>query len=165
MSDDILSRLAGNGGICMITFVPFFVSPAACAWSLEAKGAAEAAGIDSRDLRAMDEFYATYPVPRPEATMEDVVQHLEHAREVAGIAHLGLGGDFDGVEVMPVDLPDVGGYPRLLDALADRGWSADDLAQLTHRNICRVLHDAEDVAVDLRSVRGPSLARLGPVPL
>ena len=106
-------------------------------------------------------FYATYPVPRPEATMEDVVQHLEHAREVAGIAHLGLGGDFDGVEVMPVDLPDVGGYPRLLDALADRGWSADDLAQLTHRNICRVLHDAEDVAVDLRSVRGPSLARLG----
>ena len=81
----------------------------------------------------MDEFYATYPVPRPEATMEDVVQHLEHAREVAGIAHLGLGGDFDGVEVMPIDLPDVGGYPRLLDALADRGWSADDLAQLTHR--------------------------------
>ena len=46
----------------------------------------------------MDEFYATYPVPRPQATMEDVVQHLEHAREVAGIAHLGLGGDFDGVE-------------------------------------------------------------------
>jgi membrane dipeptidase len=95
--------------------------------------------------------------------MEDVVQHLEHAREVAGIAHLGLGGDFDGVEVMPIDLPDVAGYSPLLDALADRGWSADDLAQLAHRNICRVLHDAEDVAVDLRSVRGPSLARLGPV--
>ena len=164
VSDDILARLAGNGGICMITFVPFFVSPAACAWALEAKVAAEAAGIDSRDLRAMDEFHATYPVPRPEATMEDVVQHLEHAREVAGIAHLGLGGDFDGVEVMPIDLPDVAGYSPLLDALADRGWSADDLAQLTHRNICRVLHDAEDVAVDLRSVRGPSLARLGPVP-
>ncbi len=164
VSDDILARLAGNGGLCMITFVPFFVSPAACAWALEAKVAAEAAGIDSRDLRAMDEFHATYPVPRPEATMEDVVQHLEHAREVAGIAHLGLGGDFDGVEVMPIDLPDVAGYSPLLDALADRGWSADDLAQLTHRNICRVLHDAEDVAVDLRSVRGPSLARLGPVP-
>ena len=165
VSDDTLSRLADNGGICMITFVPFFVSPAACAWSLEAKGAAEAAGIDSRDLHAMDEFHATYPVPRPEATMEDVVQHLEHAREVAGIAHLGLGGDFDGVEVMPIDLPDVGAYPRLLDALADRGWSADELAQLTHRNICRVLHDVEDVAVGLRSVRGPSLAQLGPVPL
>lgn len=165
VSDDTLSRLADNGGICMITFVPFFVSPAAAAWSLDAKSAAEAAGIDSRDLHAMDEFHATYPVPRPEATMEDVVQHLEHAREVAGIAHLGLGGDFDGVEVMPIDLPDVGGYPRLLDALADRGWSADDLAQLTHRNICRVLHDVEDVAVGLRSVRGPSLARLGPVPL
>ncbi len=165
VSDDTLSRLADNGGICMITFVPFFVCPAAGAWSLEARGAAEAAGIDSRDLHAMDEFYATYPVPRPEATMEDVVQHLEHAREAAGIDHLGLGGDFDGVEVMPIDLPDVGGYPRLLDALADRGWSADDLAQLTHRNICRVLHDVEDVAVGLRSVRGPSLARLGPVEL
>ena len=165
VSDDILSRLAGNGGICMVTFVPFFVSPAACAWSVEAMDAAEAAGIDSRDLRAMDGFYATYPVPRPEATMEDVVKHLQHAREVAGIGHLGLGGDLDGVAVMPVDLPDTGGYPRLLDALADRGWSADDLAQLTHRNICRVLHDAEDAAVDLRSVRGPSIARLGAVPL
>jgi membrane dipeptidase len=163
--DDILSRLAGNGGVCMITFVPFFVSPAACAWALEAKDAAEAAGLDPRDLRAMDEFEATYPVPCPEATIEDVVKHLEHAREIAGIDHLGLGGDYDGVAMMPVDLPDVGGYPLLLDALAERGWSADDLAKLTHRNICRVLHDAEDVAVDVRSARGPSLARLGPVPL
>ena len=68
----------------------------------------------------MDDFYeAAYPVAAPPATMEDVVAHLEHAREVAGIDHLGLGGDYDGVGFLPVGLEDVSGYPRLLDALAD----------------------------------------------
>ncbi len=160
--DDVLTELAANGGVCMITFVPAFVSPAVAVWSLEARAAADAAGIDSRDLQAMEDFARSYPVPRPEATMADVVRHLQHAREVAGIDHLGLGGDYDGVDVMPAGLPDVGGYPRLLDALGDAGWSAADLTKLTHGNICRVLRAAEEVAVELRSARGPSLARLGP---
>ena len=149
----------------MVTFVPSS-SVRRRALALEAKAAAEAAGIDSRDLAAMDEFYATYPVPRPRGDDGGRGRTtLEHAREVAGIDHLGLGGDFDGVEAMPIDLPGRRRLPPIARRAADRGWSADDLAQLTHRNICRVLHDAEDVAVDLRSRPSRSLARptaLGP---
>jgi membrane dipeptidase len=144
--DDVLARLPANGGICMITFVPFFVSPAACAWAMEVKDAAEQAGIDPRDLAATYAFHDNYPTPSPPATLEDVVAHLEHARQVAGIEHLGLGGDYDGVPVTPVGLEDVSCYPRLLAALRDRHWSDQDLAQLCSGNISRVLHDAEAVA-------------------
>ena len=73
--DHVLARLAGNGGICMITFVPFFVNPAACAWAMEVKAAAEQAGVDPRDLAATYEFYDNYPTPAPEATLADVVAH------------------------------------------------------------------------------------------
>ncbi len=151
--DDVLRRLPANAGIVMITFVPVFVSPAAAAWFSEARAAAAAQGVDPRDLDAMDDFTKTYPVPAPVATIDDVVAHLEHAREVAGIDHLGLGGDYDGVDVLPEGLEDVSGYPRLLDALRQRGWSASDLDQLTHGNISRVLRGAEDVAVSLAAGR------------
>ena len=144
--DDVLSRLPGNGGICMVTFVPFFVSPAACAWAMEVKEAAEQAGVDPRDLDATYEFHDNYPTPPPAASLADVIAHLEHIREVAGIDHLGLGGDYDGVPVTPVGLEDVSAYPRLLAALRDRHWSDSDLRRLCFSNISRVLHDAEAVA-------------------
>jgi membrane dipeptidase len=144
--DDVLARLAGNGGVCMITFVPFFVNPAAAAWAVEVKAAAEAAGIDPRDLTTFYAFHDAYPTPAPAATLDDVVKHLEHAREVAGIDHLGLGGDYDGVPVTPVGLEDVSGYPQLFAALRERSWSDSDLEQLASGNIRRVLHDAEAVA-------------------
>jgi membrane dipeptidase len=146
--DEVLGRLPDNGGVCMITFVPFFVSPAACAWALEVKAAAEQSGVDPRDLQAMDDFYDHWPTAAPAATLDDVVAHLEHAREVAGIDHLGLGGDYDGVPVTPVGLEDVSRYPDLLDALRVRHWSAADLHQLTQGNIRRVLRAAESVAGD-----------------
>jgi membrane dipeptidase len=145
--DDVLARLPVNGGVCMITFVPFFVSPAACAWAMEVKEAAERAGVDPRDLNATYAFHDNYPTPPPPATLDDVVAHLEHARDVAGIDHLGLGGDYDGVPVTPVGLEDVSRYPQLLAALRDRSWSDSDLRQLCWRNISRALHDAESVAV------------------
>jgi membrane dipeptidase len=81
-------------------------------------------------------------------------------REVAGIDHVGLGGDYDGVATLPDGLEDVSTYPALLAALADRRWSADDLARLTCRNTLRVLREVESVAADLQAVRGPSLARI-----
>jgi len=144
----------------MVTFVPYFVNPVAVAWSAQAKSEARAAGLDPRDLAAMDAFYAARPTPVPQATVDDVVAHLEHAREVVGIDHLGLGGDYDGVVDVPVGLEDVSRYPVLLDALRERGWSDDDLARLAHGNVSRVLHDAEAVAVDLRQERGPSTATI-----
>jgi membrane dipeptidase len=83
-----------------------------------------------------------------------VVSHVEHVRDVAGVDHVGLGSDFDGVPAVPEGLEDVSRYPNLLEALRERGWSDDDLVRLTSRNISRVLHDAEAVAVDAGSGGG-----------
>ncbi len=137
--DDVLTRLADNGGVCMVTFVPNFVSPAVRDW--ESDGGRP-------DLGA------------PTATIDDVVAHCEHVREVAGAEHVGLGGDYDGVDVQPVGLEDVSGYPRLLAALADRGWSDADLAALTGGNVLRVLGEAEQRSREISLTRGPSLARI-----
>jgi membrane dipeptidase len=156
--DEILAQLAGKGGVCMVTFVPAFVSPAVREWALGVQGAAEEAGVDSRDLAAMDLFTQAYPQPAPRATVADVVAHCEHVREVAGIDHIGLGGDFDGVTSLPDGLSDVSTYPALLAALRDRSWSAADLTRLTSANVSRVLRAAEEVAVQLRQQRGPSVA-------
>ena len=158
--DDVLARLPGNGGICMITFVPSFVSPAAAAWEAQTRTAALAAGLDARDLTAMDAFAATREDPPPAATLADVVAHLEHARAMIGIDHLGLGGDYDGVSAQPTGLEDVSCYPALFDALRALGWSDPDLVQLASGNISRVLHAAEAVAVGLRQQRAPSMSTI-----
>ena len=80
------------------------------------------------------------------ATLSQVADHVEHAREVAGVEHIGLGGDYDGVTTLPTGLHDVSTYPALLAELADRGWSDADLSGLTSGNILRVLDDAERIA-------------------
>ena len=78
----------------------------------------------------------------------------------AGVEHIGLGGDYDGVDELPEGLSDASCYPALITALAERGWSADDLTKLGWRNIHRVLGEAEVVAAELRDRCGPSLARI-----
>ena len=96
------------------------------------------------ELEAYDPFVARYAQdhPAPTATLEDVVAHVEHVREVAGIEHVGIGGDYDGTNELPEGLVDVAGYPRLVAALADRGWSEEDLSRLTCRNVMRTMRDA-----------------------
>jgi len=74
-----------------------------------------------------------------------VADHIDHVRDVAGVEHVGLGGDFDGCDPMPAGLEDVSGYPTLIAELIDRGWSDNDIAALTRRNILRVLADAASV--------------------
>lgn len=146
--DDVLARLADNGGTCLVTFVPRFVNQAVRDWALVAQERAAAAGVDTRDIPALEAVEQAYAreVEAPRARLEDVVAHLEHVREVAGIDHVGLGGDFDGVDALPAGLEDVTSYPRLLAALRDRGWSDQDLARLTSRNVLRTMRDAESVA-------------------
>ncbi len=160
--DDVLARLAGNGGLCMVTFVPKFVSPAVREWDLETRDAAGQAGVDTRDDTAYAAFVGGHSRrhPTPRASIADVVAHCEHVREVAGREHIGLGGDYDGVDVQPLGLEDVSGYPRLLAALADRGWSDADLAALTGGNALRVLGEAERRSREIALSRGPSLARI-----
>jgi membrane dipeptidase len=146
--DDVLTRLASNGGTCLVTFVPRFVNQAVRDWALGAEEQAVAQGVDPRDLTAMHEVERTYQehVPHPPASIADVVAHLEHVREVAGVDHVGLGGDYDGVDWLPEGLEDVSCYPHLLAALRERHWSDDDLAKLTCRNVLRTMRAMEDVA-------------------
>ena len=161
--DDVLELLRDNGGVCMVTFVPAFVNPDAAAWRAELTDRAAARGITPADAEAYSAFYDEYALgsPAPRATLQDVVRHVEHIREVAGVEHVGLGGDYDGTATLPDGLEDVTGYPRLLAALAERGWSDEDLGRLTSGNILRVMRDAEAGARSLQERRGPSLATIG----
>lgn len=159
--DDVLETLRDNNGVIMATFVPAFVSPKAAEWRREASEAARAAGLVPTDLAQFTPFCQEYADkhPMPEATIEDVVAHFVHIREVAGIDHLGVGGDYDGVPSLPTGLEDVSTYPKVFAALRDLGWSDEDLAKVAGGNVLRVMQDAETVARDLQQTRGPSLAR------
>jgi membrane dipeptidase len=160
--DDVLEAMARGGGVCMVTFVPKFVNAACAEAHRELVAAAAADGIPEADGVRFAAFERAWVPdhPQPTATLADVVAHVEHVREVAGIDHVGLGGDYDGVETLPAGLEDVSTYPALLAALAERGWSSGDLARLTCRNTLRVMREVESVARDLQAVRGPSLARI-----
>ncbi len=160
--DDVLETLRDNNGVCMVTFVPQFVDPARAQWDTDVVEAAKAAGVARSDAAAFREFRDGWTVehPKPTTDLDQVVKHVEHVREVAGIDHVGVGGDYDGVDALPAGLEDVSGYPRLLAALADRGWSDEDLVKLAGGNVLRVMRDAEAGARELQSTRGPSLATI-----
>jgi membrane dipeptidase len=145
--DDVLRRLRDNGGVCMVTFVPRFVSPELVEWDREVQAAMAEAGAKHSDLQERDEFLASWTGrPQPKVGLDTVVTHIEHAREVAGIDHVGIGGDYDGVGELPVGLEDVSTYPALIAALLDRGWTEEDCAKLAGENVLRVLADAEAYA-------------------
>jgi membrane dipeptidase len=145
--DDVLRRLPDNGGVCMVTFVPAFVSPEVVEWDHQLRAAMTDAGVKHSDLDQRDDFVATWAgPPRPKADLSAVVAHVEHAREVAGIDHIGIGGDYDGVGELPAGLEDVSGYPNLFAALLDRGWTEEDCAKLAGENVLRALTEAETYA-------------------
>jgi len=160
--DDILARLAAVGGLCMITFVPSFVAQRCRDWERGLAEEMDRQGLDYRDLAARKKITGTWldRYPRPRATLADVVAHAEHVRAVAGVDHIGLGGDYDGTDELPDGLQDVSCYPALVGALLDRGWSEKDCGKLTSGNVLRVLREAEDAAAATGASRGPSAARI-----
>jgi membrane dipeptidase len=139
--DDVLLRLRHNNGLAMITFVPSFLNTEVMRW----------AGLPDEQRRT---------VPEPRATIEDAILHIEHVRDVAGIDHVGIGGDFDGITSVVQGLEDVSTYPALFAALSRRGWSEDDLRKLAGDNALRVWRAAEQVAMRLQRERGPSTATI-----
>jgi membrane dipeptidase len=146
--DDVLQSLAAGGGVCMVTFVPAFVSEECRQWDLAVSAEMRERGLDPRDyserMRAAAERAASHP--RPNATVAQVADHVEHVRAVAGVEHVGLGGDFDGTDQLPEGLSDVSGYPALFAELLRRGWTEADCGLLASGNILRVLQDAEKAA-------------------
>ncbi|MFI5809160.1 dipeptidase [Streptomyces sp. NPDC051561] len=161
--DDVLAALPANGGVAMATFVPKFILPEAVSWTLRADENMRAHGLHHLDttaggMKVQHAFEAANP--RPMATASTVADHLDHMREVAGIDHIGIGGDYDGTAFTPSGLEDVAGYPNLIAELISRNWSTQDLAKLTWQNAVRTLRDAESVARELQTTRGPSNATL-----
>jgi len=160
--DDVLARLAANGGVVLVTFVPAFVSAEVMRWEAarDAEAAAAAtAGLDAdATRRRLQDWEADHP--RPEATLAQVADHIEHVRRVAGEDHVGLGGDFDGITTTPEGLRDVAGYPKLFAELLRRGWSEAALAKLASGNLLRALRGAEQVAARLQREREPSVATI-----
>ncbi|WP_163511817.1 dipeptidase [Fodinicola acaciae] len=158
--DPVLARMPANGGVVMVTFVPPFLTDEAAEWGRRYSAERERRGVDLsvEGLREMSDWLAGNP--RPVVTAKTVADHVEHVREVAGVAHVGIGGDYDGYPLFPDDMPDVAGYPALFAELADRGWSDGDLVALAGGNLIRTLRDAEAVARDLQARRGPSRVRI-----
>ncbi|MFD6940552.1 dipeptidase [Streptomyces goshikiensis] len=161
--DDVLELLPVNGGVAMATFVPKFILPAAVAWTQAADENLRAHGLHHLDTgpeaMALHRAFEAER-PRPVATAATVADHLDHMREVAGVDHIGIGGDYDGTAFTPAGLDDVSGYPNLIAELLERGWSKPDLAKLTWSNAVRALRDAEAVAREQAASRGPSNAVL-----
>ncbi|MGB5951349.1 MAG: dipeptidase [Ornithinimicrobium sp.] len=139
--DDVLTTMAAGGGVCMATFVPDFVSQDCWDWRMQAASAATDEGIKATDIEAFKPWARRYAAshPAPTAQISDVVAHIEHLREVVGVEHIGIGGDYDGVPDLPIGLEDVSCYPALFAALAERGFSDADLAKIARGNIVRVL--------------------------
>jgi membrane dipeptidase len=147
--DDVLVRLAGNGGVAMVTFVPGFVSQECADWLAGLKAEAARRGLDPKNFSELYSIKAAWERahPHPQATLAQVADHVEHVREVAGVAHVGLGGDFDGTPDVTVGLEDVSTYPALFAELLARGWTEADCAALAGGNLLRALRAAESYAV------------------
>ena len=143
--DDVLARLPGNGGVCMVTFVPAFVSQECADWMVGLKAEAARRGLDPRHLDQLFSIKAEWEQahPRPGSTLAQVADHIEHVREVAGVEHVGLGGDFDGTDDVTVGLEDVSRYPALFAELLRRGWTESDCTALAGGNLLRVMRAAE----------------------
>jgi membrane dipeptidase len=162
--DSILRRMPQNGGVVMVTFVPAFISQEAADFQyrvrprLERELQTRLSGVadPAARERITREFWAANPAPR--ATVAQLADHIDHIRTVAGIDHVGIGGDYDGVDALPVGMDDVSTYPVLFAELIRRGWSDADLARLSNGNILRVLARAEEVSARLRRDREASTA-------
>ena len=142
--DDVLRRLAAGGGVCMVTFVPDFVSPQLRAWNLELTAEMERRGLDRTD-DAMRDVVAAQRLadrPRPRATLAQVADHIDHVRRVAGVDHVVIGGDYDGTDELPDGLEDVACYPALIAELLTRGWGGDDCVKLIGGNVLRAFRAA-----------------------
>lgn len=164
--DDVLKLLAANGGVAMVNFYPAYVTAKRFAW--EADRAAEQAragvlalGQPERAAALMAPWLAAYPEPR--VTVAEVADQIDYVARVAGHDHVGLGADYDGIEVTPVGLSGVDGYPVLLAELMRRGWTDAQVAALAGGNVLRVLAAAEAVSARMRDVPAP-VTTIAPAP-
>jgi len=157
--DNVLQMLPENGGVVMVTFVPGFLSPEVTAWgklqAAEENRLRQQSPNDAGALKnGMEAWLTANPAPR--ATVADAADHIDHIRKVAGIDHIGLGGDFDGITSVPEGLEDVSKYPSLTAELLRRGYKDDEIKKILGLNILRVMRDAQRVSARLQKERAAS---------
>ncbi|MDE0660791.1 MAG: dipeptidase [Gammaproteobacteria bacterium] len=150
MSDDMVKAVAEGGGVVQINFGSGFVSDDARKWAMRRDGAmlAHFAGLEP-DVEARREFREAYAAehPYPFATVDTVLDHIDRTVALAGIDHVGLGSDFDGVgDTLPIGLKDVGDFPNLVAGLLERGYDEDAIAKILGLNLMRVWREVEQYA-------------------
>ena len=156
--DSILARLPKNGGVVMVAFMPAFVSSEVAAWEERFKqeeARIRASVSDTAQVKRLEKEYEARN-PRPRATLKQVADHIEHVCKVAGIDHVGIGSDFDGIDTVPEGLEDVSTFPQLFAELIRRGWSDADLKKLAGQNLLRAFRSTEATAKRLQKSRQPS---------
>lgn len=159
VSDDVLKLVAANGGVVMVNYAPAYVSDEYRRWSAEQ--AAERTRLNAppfgglyigqpdKAKAAMEEWMKAHPAPK--VTLSQVADHIDHIAKVAGVDHVGIGSDFDGVgNSLPEGLGSVDTYPALLAELMRRGWSDADVAKVAGGNVLRVMAAAEKVSADMK---------------
>jgi len=151
--DEVLERLPANGGIVMVNFAAFFISQDVVTYVAERK--AEQARLETvhpGSPETVDQLLAAWKEahPMPQVTISQLADHIEWIRKVAGVDHIGIGSDFDGISATPEGLDDVSDYPALLAELLRRGWSDDEVAAVAGGNLLRVLRRVEQVAAELQ---------------
>ena len=157
--DDVLEMLPKNGGIVMVTFVPGFLSPKVTAWNT----------LQTAEINRLQQQFPNDEAarksgleawlkgnPAPRATVADAADHIDHIKKVAGIDHIGLGGDYDGITSVPEGLEDVSKYPELTAELLRRGYKDEEVKKVLGLNILRVMRAAEGASAKLQKERGPS---------
>lgn len=166
--DDVLKSVTGNGGVVMVTFFPDYVSETRRCWS--ADRAAESARYNSppfwglyvgqpeRAQAALAAWEAAHP--KPPVSIADVADHIEHIRAIAGVDHVGIGSDFEGVPDAVTGLDGVDKFPALLAELARRGWTDAELSKVAGGNLLRAMAQAEAVSARLRASQQPSTATI-----
>lgn len=160
--DAMLTKLAENGGIVMVDFIPAYVSEATRISQADLLPLLKDAKTDAEWKQIMDQYTAEHGTP-PRATLSDVADHIEYIAKVAGVDYVGIGADFYGAEKdyeLIQGLEDVSKYPQLFAELVRRGWRDDDLKKLARDNLLRVFTDVEQVAARSRRSRPPSLATI-----
>jgi len=163
--DTVLQLLPKNGGVVMVTFVPGFLSAKVAAWTkLQTAEETRLKQLYPSDqvavTRGVDAWTKANPAPR--AVISDAADHIDHIRKVAGIDHIGLGGDFDGIKSVPEGLEDVSKYPALTAELLRRGYKDDEIKKILGLNILRVMRQVESVSRKLHAERGPSTVLFDP---
>jgi membrane dipeptidase len=163
--DDVLALVKQNGGVIMVNFYSGFIVPGSAAKAKQVADEFKTKYPDAEERKkALKAWYLTDESRSVRGTIQDVANHIDHLVKVAGIDHVGIGSDFDGIARWPIGLEDVSDYPHLTDELIRRGYSDEDLYKILGSNVLRAFRKAGEVARELQATTPPEVEAIKPEP-